>query len=136
MGNWRFIQIVGRLPSGVDTREISSFLNEHEDIEYFQDIFRGIHGLDYWISHSHDLEINIMCTIGKCPGDLDFITKEMQILSARYPKLELVIDVGCGYECQVCEASFYVSKGMVEIKGPRINKIGHQRGHTCDACAI
>lgn len=134
MGNWRYIKINGRLPTGVDSLEVSDFLNQHQDIDYFQDVAGGVHGLHYWISDSVNGEISMECTIGKCPGDLDFVGEEMQILADQYFDLELIIDIGQAYECRICEASFVVSQGKVVKEEARINKMGYRKSCECDKC--
>lgn len=123
MGNWRFIEISGTLPEGVDANEIISFLNNHDEIDYFQVTSQAVHGLDYWIPEDSST-IRVCSAIGKCSSGVDFITNEMTIFSTRFPSVNLVIHIGKNYENSECAFTILVGDSKCTILPPQQQFVG------------
>lgn len=129
MGNWRFIEISGTLPEVVDAKDIISFLNDHDEIDYFQVTSQGVHGLHYWIPEDSRI-INVYSTIGKCSSGVEFITDEMTIFSTRFPSVHLVIHIGKDDENSECEATILVADGKCKILPPQQQFVGWRHDYS------
>lgn len=120
MGNWTTVNMVGKC-APEDVKNIKGFINYDDDWEKFNCLSNtgGLCGLNDWA----DEKISVIGNLAEQDYSTDDIKEALDEIVKLAPSLELKVHVGGDYESLDCIATVEAKEGVVEVKGPEIEKL-------------
>lgn len=123
MGNWRTVNMTGRMKSDeakAVIKELSSGDIWDSPAACFE-MTRSLAGLNQWVKE--DGEINAVGNLAERDFDNDDIERGLSYLASVYPSLELTLHSGSNWESLTCSATFRVKDGRVEHCAPEVDTL-------------
>jgi hypothetical protein len=128
MGNWRTVEIVGRVSpeqavnmiewlkeDDADWKNIDWDNYEEHPIEYLR-MNRSLCGINQWVNEDGTITCQGNLS-SKSPSDED-VERELNLLVEKYDTLELKLHLGGDYESDTCVATFTAKDGTVTKGDP------------------
>lgn len=130
MGNWRTVELKGKMSNQDDVKGIIEYLTvDRKDYEskasedgiFYLQFGSGICGINQWVGSNG--EIDVCGNVYERDCEVDDLERELNRIAACYPSLDMVLHVGGDYEDTNCVASFIVRDGLVQKVEPLINEL-------------
>lgn len=126
MGNWRTVDILGRMDP-VEAADMVEYLTYENDWSKWDSpaacllMGKSICGLNQWVRN--DGVIDVVGNLAERDFDNDDIEDALKYLANKYPSMELTLHSGSDWESLACSATFKVKNGTVTRCEPEIAEI-------------
>lgn len=127
MGNWRRVQIIGRVGDPTDGMNLHRLLSyDYRDPHYDWDLFGplvhtgGLVGLP---NFGRRAEFAVAGNLAERDYDVESVADHLRKLVAACPSLECMIHVGDENEADTVEATVTAKDGVVEVVAPMATSI-------------
>lgn len=120
MGDWRTVNIVGRM----DAEEAKRMIAELQSNDIWETPAWGFRmhyslcGLNQWVEP--DGTINGTGNLAERDCEIDDVQAGLEYLATWYPSINLVLHAGGNYEDEACVATFIVQDGIVRKEKPQV----------------
>lgn len=124
MGNWRTVNIIGKM-SPEDAKKAINFLSSCE-AGYGSPceclcISKSMCGLNKWINE--DGTIDACGNLSERDFENEDIETALKFIANKYPSTELILHSGSDWESLICSATFHVRDGVVTMVEPEIEEL-------------